>query len=234
MANNQNQKFETEISAGKMQELQGKPCITIGLGSSIFNKKRGLADLINKYSNFNKLSFTPAFWQGVGGARVTKVQKSFLEIITNISQIDGCKSQIIFLYLGGNDFAHEFCNPEQFRNDYLNFVKSILEIAGTKIVVCSILPRGFNPRFPKNNTDMFQGCYILENLCASLEHTGRVMFLNLLNNIGRVIYTRNKPSLVPLHKSLLFDNTHLSFQGNIELAKNFVHAFNKLPSKWTQ
>ena len=232
MANNQ--RFETEITAGKMQELQGKSCIAVGLGSSIFNENRGLANLINKYTNFNKLDFTPSYWMGKGGARVTKVQESFLEIITKISQIDGCKSQIVFLYLGGNDFAHEFCNPEQFRNDYLSFVKSILEITGTKIVVCSILPRGFNTRFPKNNTDMFQGCFILENLCASLEHTGRVMFLNLINNIGRVIFIRNKPSLVPIHNALQFDNTHLSFQGNMELAKNFVNAFNRLPSKWTQ
>ena len=91
--------FDSTITAEKIQSLEGKKCIAIGLGSSIFSEKRGLPDLINKYCNFKNINFTPSFWFGKGGARIQKDQESFLDIIKKISLTSGCKSLIIYLYI---------------------------------------------------------------------------------------------------------------------------------------
>ena len=203
-------------------------------------------------SHVGKDAFTSAlnlkFWDGldrkhdvvfpgailaVSGGGIYAAER-FVRFARQVSEDVSYKGQIFQLVLGTNDASNGLLDQEFFFEKYEELCLELLDVPNLVLMPTSLLPREYDPKYPKRNPNMFPTSETIKAVCTDLRRdsrfVNRVKFINAYDNIGKV-ETDSKldiKTLVPFEGMLKGDNVHLTSKASNILADNLLKGANLL------
>ena len=172
----------------------------------------------------------------VSGGGIHAAQ-SFIRFARRVSEDAGYQGQIFQLVLGTNDASNALLDQEYFSEKYHELCLALLSVPKLILVPTTLLPRKYDPKYPKRNPNMLPTSDTIGAVCTELRRdpllANRVKFVNAYDNIGRV-KTDSKlgiKTLVPFEGMLKSDNVHLTPEASKILAENLLKGANLLHNK---